>query len=254
MKKQFFLISFLIVIAALFCGKSYAQSTYDSACYFPHMGNPNELDTIYGAYANQALGGNLAHLPPLKGEKYDRLMMTGLSDNIPYLTAVQTGPTFDLHHMKESKKYPYIFTDWPYFIIGHFRSPKYTDMLTYSGAGEHPRVYWGDEKGEFDSSRYTILLPYPLGIRHMPSPYVAKLTSDSVDDIIISMNTNNDIKDSSYIALFKGGKHLFDQGKIALWDDTVFWDMHPMGRILTPLIDSHFEQIGAVLAGKILLP
>lgn len=177
------------------------------------MGNPNELDTIYGSKANQGLGDDMALLPPLKGEQYERLVMTGYPTNIPFLTAIKTGPTFDLHAMQTSKKYSYIFEQWPYFKVGHFRSPAYTDIMAYGiGNGFHPRIYWSDDNGEYDSSRYTMLYPYnDVGFNYSYScndvgPYVAKLTSDTVDDIVVSVAYIRAGKqDSVCMTLVKGG-------------------------------------------------
>src|SRR5205085_10570763 len=86
-----------------------------------------------------------------------------------------------------------------------------------------------------DSGRYTRV--FPFNNRHLSYPYVAKLTSDSVDDIIMSVDhLHHDIRpDSSYIALVKGGQALFDQGKIAKLDDTVLWGHEPYGPNLDTL-------------------
>ena len=208
-----------------------SQSAFDSSCYYPEIGNPNELDTIYGSKANQRLGDDIALLPPLKGEPYERLVMTGYPTNIPFLTAIKTGPTFDLHAMQVSKKYPFIFEQWPYFKVGHFRSPQYTDIMAYGiGNGFHPRIYWADENFEYDSARYTMLYPYNDDDTtyayscNEVGPYVAKLTSDTVDDIIVSVKFIKDgEQDSTYITLVKGGEQLFNQGKTAVWDEIEYW-------------------------------
>ncbi len=117
------LSAFAVFVGIISAKESYAQSAYDSACYFPQMGNPDELDTIYGGVANQGLGGNIGHLPPLTGQTYDRLVMQGLPTNIPFLTAVETGPTFNLHSLHIIEKYAGLGY-WPTYVYGHFRSPK----------------------------------------------------------------------------------------------------------------------------------
>ncbi|MDP4230483.1 MAG: T9SS type A sorting domain-containing protein [Bacteroidota bacterium] len=221
----------VLIVAAIFCfGESYGQGAFDSACYFPRMGNPNELDTIYGGQPNQGLGANLKHLPPLHGQTYDRLAMQGLQDNAQFLSSIQTGPTFNLHSLNLITKYPYVFKHWPHFVTGHFHSQKFTDILTYNDNGGDVRIYWADQNNDYDSGRYTLILPFDN--RHMSYPYVARLTSDTVEDIVMSINFLNlqqKWPDTSYIALVKGGQHLYDQGRTALWDDTAYWGHSPYG-------------------------
>ncbi|MDP4236447.1 MAG: T9SS type A sorting domain-containing protein [Bacteroidota bacterium] len=230
------ILPLIIFLGAIFCfGESYGQGAFDSACYFPRMGNPNELDTIYGAQPNQGLGADLFHLAPLRGHQYDRLVMRGMAGNIPYLTSVETGPTFDLHKLKVVKDYPYNFKHWPTLVKGHFHSQLNEDILAFNSTGGDARIYWADDAGDFDSGRYTLVLPFDN--RHMGYPYVAKLTSDTVDDIVMSINSLPpfNIPDTSYMALVKGGQHLYDQGRIALWDDTAFWGQSPYGRDIDTL-------------------
>ncbi|MFI5263946.1 MAG: T9SS type A sorting domain-containing protein, partial [Candidatus Kapaibacterium sp.] len=56
-------------------------------------------------------------------------------------------------------------------------------------------------------------------------PYIANLTSDTVDDIVIRISPNDlsQNEDKVYFIHYKGGQHLFDQGMIAMWDDSVYW-------------------------------
>lgn len=244
MRNPFFLL--IAVLGAFFCSReAHAQKfelplntnpAYDSACYFPQLGIPAEFDSIYGGVAYQHLGDKFRILPPLKQQSYDRLVMTGLPDNIPFLTAVETGPSFNLHALKESKKYPYIFDSWPAIKTGHFRSPKYTDILTgygdEGGGSKIITIFWSDDNGEYDSSRYTILAPFAqfpgtgMGISDIVSPYVTRMTSDNLDDIMMSFYFHHPKLDTDtvYLALFRGGDHLYHQGKYAMWDDTAFWE------------------------------
>ena len=227
--KYLLLICFLLLVAS----DALSQSAFDSSCYYPELGNPNELDSIYGSKAEQRLGKNLRTLPPLKGQQYDRLVMQGLPDNIPFLSAVETGPDFDLHAMKTTKQYPYVFKEWPNFMLGHFRSPKYTDMLMYDPLSSfHPTIYWADENGEYDSSRYTQLFPFNDGVTYSfpcgdMQPYIGKFTTDSVDDIVLSVRfVYGPIphgNDSVYMAHVKGGEQLYAQGKVAMWDELAYW-------------------------------
>ncbi len=233
-----FLISAIVIFVGIISAKEiYAQSAYDSACYFPHLGNPTEFDTIYGGTPDQNLGSILKTIPPLKGETYDRLVIQGVADNIPFLTSVETGHSFNLHKLNVIKKYPYIFEGFPRVKFGHFHSPLFTDMVVaypYDNLSSfNIFIYWGDENGDYDTSRYTRLFPHRIGNYGFYSgnelaPYFGKFTNDTVDDIIVNTGYGNIVNpDSMFVALIKGGQHLYDQGKQAMWDDTVFWSDGP---------------------------
>jgi hypothetical protein len=93
-----------------------------------------------------------------------------------------------------------------------------------------PTIYWADEDGEYDSSRYTLLVPGRSdGLGNICShmlPYVAKLTSDTVDDIVLSVLRVDSIVlgvEKTYMCLFKGGEQLYQRGKVSTWDDSAFW-------------------------------
>ncbi|MEI8135520.1 MAG: T9SS type A sorting domain-containing protein [bacterium] len=225
---KFHNLIFVFILLA-FTSDTHAQGAFDSACYFSHMGDPNELDTIYGGVADQGLGSNVGHFPPLKGEKYDRLVMQGLPENIPFLTSVKTGPSFRLHALNILKRYR-DFSNLPTYIFGHFHTPEMLDMLVYQNDGSafiNATIYWADENDDFDSTHYTQVIPFDS--RHL-TPFVGKLTNDSVDDILMGVDNihySTGQFDTSYIALIKGGQQLYDKGIVASWDDTVIWAIPP---------------------------
>ena len=74
------------------------RAQFDPNCYHPALGAPGEVDTIYGSYDKQELTNSL-NVGPAPGESYGRVLMYGLPQNIPFLSAVSTGPSFDLHHL-----------------------------------------------------------------------------------------------------------------------------------------------------------
>jgi hypothetical protein len=225
-------------LLTLVCGKSelFAQGAYDSSCYFPQFSNPDDFDTICGSHANQHLGLELMSLPPLKGQQYDRITLK-LRSHAPFISAIETGPSFDLHNLKVSKDYKSTPEQWTQSSesfshhFGHFRSPKYLDLLWDKGALGHPIIFWADENGDYDSSRSTQILPFSIdghGINcDQMLPYIAKLTSDSVDDIVLCVRLEVGLPAESEVvmALIKGGQQLYDQGAVANWDDTAYWMM-----------------------------
>jgi hypothetical protein len=213
-----------------------AQGAYDSSCYFPQFSNPDDFDTICGSHAYQHLGLELMSLPPLKGQQYDRMTLK-LRSHAPFISAIETGPSFDLHNLKVSKDYVSTPADWTrngessLHQFGHFHSPKYLDLLWDQGALGHPIIFWADENGDYDSSRSTQILPFSANGHGMQCdqmlPYIAKLTTDSVDDIVLCVRLEVGLPTESEVvmALIKGGQQLYDQGAVARWDDTAYWMM-----------------------------
>ncbi len=245
MKKSLYLSFVLLLLCVAGVGQSFAQLAYDSACYFPRINNPADFDTIYGSSAHQHLGELLGTMPPLKGQPYGRLLFSvkgTINDAPDNLTSFETGPTFDLHHLKKIKKYSFEFPFWPGYVrYGHFRNSSSVDMMVYDGGyGAHPIIYWADENGDYDSSRTTQFIPNQLGPYGTPagnmSVYVDHFSSDTVEDVVFGMElTHFKIKpDSVFMFYVKGGQQLYDKGRIAMWDDSAYWD------------NKYYNQSGAV--------
>ncbi len=222
-----------ILLLCIFCfSTAVAQNpvgspALDPKCYFPTVGKPGEIDTIYGGFAEQKLGSELYGLGATKTEPYNHLIIGGLPETAPFLGAVKTGPGFNLHDMKASKAEKLPFPTGTEFFFGHFRS---TDKLDILYDPRHPQIYWPDDNGEYDSDRFTRLRFQNegdivggfsgLGI------YPVDVTGDGIDDIIIGTNTfhTDDSKDSFYVEFWEGGQKLFDKGDTAYSDSqAVTW-------------------------------
>ncbi|HYM19804.1 MAG TPA: hypothetical protein VEW28_02245 [Candidatus Kapabacteria bacterium] len=152
-------------------------------------------------------------------------------------TLFASGPNFDLHHLQVVDTFlagSPDFERYPGYIMkrGHFRSKKYNDILYGDPQAELApmKIYWADDQGKYDSARYTELrsnLPSVHGLVYgYMNPFAAALSSDSVLDIVWCVVTD-DIGgggDSAYLMWFRGGDHLFQQGKTAYADSTFFFD------------------------------
>jgi hypothetical protein len=236
-----------MIVMLTLVSQCWAQGPFDSACYRPDLGNPDEFDTIYGGSAYQHLGQNLAILPPLKDDGYDRLVFLGMPKNMLFLSEIKTGSNFDLHSLsiiKNSK-----IDRVPGYRWGHFRSPKYLDLLEDGssggdGEGRNPKIYWADDNGDFDTSRYTLIPPYPnMGggaAGYLFHAYAAYLSSDTVEDIVFSLDRYGIPIDTLFIAYVKGGQQLYDKGKFAYWDDKIFWG-YPDGSAGALRLDSNYR-------------
>ncbi|MBS1904420.1 MAG: T9SS type A sorting domain-containing protein [Bacteroidetes bacterium] len=231
---------------------SHAQlSGFDPACFFPQFGVPDEYDTIMGSKAYQHLGDNLRTLPPLKGQSYSRLLMSGIPKHSPFISSIETGPNFDLHHLNVTKDYSSTVYQWPNdgagnrYTFGHFHNSSQLDMMAYAGYGYSAVIYWADENGEYDSSRSTILAPDRMDTLVFPGesdlfmPFVGHLSSDTVDDAIVALTVFPSRQAHPYVlAHFRGGEQLYQSGKRAMWNDTAQWT----GRVGT---DSTHRTYGA---------
>src|ERR1035441_410817 len=175
----------------------------DSNCYFPQIGDPTEMDTIVGSMPNQYLGSPIIRNMGMKPNgSYGNMLIGNLvppldGANFYTLSQVETGPSFNLHHMIQYLQHlnPDTYTGQNSngladgFILGHFRDSQHLDI--FDG-----RIYWADDNGNYDSSRFTVLREnIPVGHTRLPRGpilpwYVAHLTSDSVDDIVVSAYTD----------------------------------------------------------------
>ncbi len=225
-----FLILFPFSFSLLALSPVYSQVTspaFDPNCYFPKIGVPGEIDTIYGAQELQYLGANMLNIGSTPDSSYGR-MSCGLSSNPDSIFnfIFTTGPSFNLHKLNVVG---YVNINPGYIIRrGHFRSPKYSDILYDDRSTSPARIYWQDDQGNYDSSRYTILLSSVKGKiynDYSPMiPYTSYISSDSVEDIIstVFVGNTNTIQDSIFLIYFKGGEQLRSQGRIANQDSIIF--------------------------------
>jgi len=212
----------LITLAALvpLCvvvGSVHAQSnppfknpSLDSNCYFPQIGVPGEIDTIYGDYANEGLGAYIYNLGPnSKGAPGTMLIGNTGTPFIP--NEVATGPSFNLHDLKA--KAQNLRLDPQSLHFGHFQNRSSIDIFTDEGW----IIYWADENGNYDTARRTKLKTNIFGDHGILvnggllfTPYISKLSTDSVDDLVLGYATDfiNHPLDSLFLILFKGGERL----------------------------------------------
>ncbi len=225
----------ILFIILLLAGVTQAQvnsTAFDPNCYFPRIGVSGEIDTIYGAHESQYLGSGLLNIGPTPGDSYGRLSCVLDYDNVNSMvrdSVFSAGHLFNLHklHILGENTINYSIRR------GHFRSPKYSDILYSTRTSKPARIYWQDDQGEFDSSRYTELrtnIKAKFYNDYVPLlPYSSHLSSDSVEDIVYSVlvgNTNTQ-SDSIFLIYFIGGEQLMKKGKIAYQDSTKFFDTIP---------------------------
>ena len=174
-----------------------------------------------GSDINQDLGGSvIKNMGPKPNGGFGNMFIGNLSPSVA-LAQVATGPTFNLHHMAQtpqklsSSNANYI----AYGIPGHFRDQQHLDI--FSGG----IIFWADDNGNYDSTNYSILsFRFPGGrpfelLGGAIDPYIAELTSDTVDDIVLSFLPEyiDGTKDTNYLALYRGGIDLVPK-------DTIFED------------------------------
>lgn len=206
--------SLLVLLTAASCLWSVPLQAqlFDRDYYRPDRTDPDERVSLYGSQHEQRLGQALRNIGPTKEGEGSRILLQGMPGNIPFLTAIESSPSFNISAPKvlQMSNLP-----WDtYFARGHFRSAHTVDLLVEGTHGY--MIYWGDEDGNFDSARYTILRPerdsavsYSSGM----DPYVAYLTSDSLHDIVLIFDkfykNNRDELEGGRAYLFKGGPDLY---------------------------------------------
>jgi hypothetical protein len=222
----------------------------DSNCYFPQIGDPTEMDTIVGStYADpntQWLGTIVKNMGTKYGGGFGNMFIGDISPSVA-LAQVGTGPSFNLHRMA-----PFIQKITPndvqgdvgFWRLGHFRDQGHLDIFVgaNNGAGSYGWIFWADDEGNYDSTRFTVLIPNIRkgnfvsngGIGNGPiQPYIAHLTSDTADDIVISAYTADfdtvfpfTDYDTAYVLLYRGGSQLY--GKDTVYEDTSAY-LYPAG-------------------------
>jgi hypothetical protein len=214
-------------ILCLVAGNLSAQvssTAFDKNCYQPRIGI--EIDTVYGDTAGQNLGNFLMKMPPRPGQQYGDVLFTGMRDNIPNLSAIKTGTGFNLHNLEVTQKMNFKATSAKF---GHFHDRDHWDMLVYGSTADNglPTIYWGDDSGFYDVGRktqLTICVDYPYKVFPRLKSYIAHLSSDTIQDIVIGFDkahySDSNGVDSVWfvLGLFKGGNKLFNSGTIACKD------------------------------------
>ncbi len=193
----------------------FQNPSLDSNCYFPQIGVPGEIDTIYGDSANEGLGAFIHNLGP-KQDGSPGNMLIGNGSVSPFVdwNETSTGPSFNLHNLKA--KAQKLNLDPEQILFAHLHNQTSVDIFDYAGW----IIYWADENGNYDSSRTTNLIPKLTGNTNFVRDdggvftYLAPMASDTVDDIVVGLYLNyfHNAPDSLFLLYFKGGS--------SLWNDT----------------------------------
>ncbi len=222
-----------LTILLLWSAVAFGQGVFDSNCYFPEIGKPDEIDTMVSPYSEQGLGNLIRNLGPEPNSTtgYGRIAFQGYKKgNFYYHTSFKTGPDFDIHSLTPLKTMKMEIPRWAQF--GYFRSPRHRDLLIWgnSGLGGTPKIYWADDDGNYDSSRVTVLFSklqgdpstFKLSNRTWLRPYIADLNGDSLDDIVTGVQESHFERfDSSKIyVLFYNGTEAFTTSIDTVYADT----------------------------------
>ncbi len=216
------LLLLTLVLAAslpqIVCAQSnppFKNPSLDSNCYFPQIGDPSEMDTIMGGDSNPYFGWIIKNMGTKSNGGYGNMFIGNLvpppSDaNSWTLSQVQTGPSFNLHQMKQylQKINPSASNGLSQgFVLGHFRDTQHLDI--FDG-----RIYWADDSGNYDTNRYTQLwsnIQGDLGSSGTIAPFAGYFSSDTVEDAIDGFYTrwSDRSKDTVFLEIFKGGASLY---------------------------------------------
>lgn len=199
---------------------------FDLNCYFPVIGKAGELDTIYGSKGGQNLGAHLLNLGPEPGGSFGRIAYYGHPQNPTGWTSVATGYDFDLRKQKVISKMSFVP---PGTIVrrGYFRSKDFIDIFVQDGSQCY--LYWGDEQGNYDTSRVTRLGSPINALKNVGAfdriyPAIADFDNDGLLDIVatIAHGWVNPMRDSIYVAYY-GGRATMDSGARVMPDSIRFW-------------------------------
>jgi hypothetical protein len=224
------MLSRFLVIAALLLLEVMSSSTicaqnFDPNCYFPTIGITGEIDSIYGGFDQQFLSSGI-NLGRNLEDPQGRVAFYGRPDNAAKISIARTGSGFSLHNLDIIAR-TNLGLGYGEYQIAHLHSPKIWDIVRTSPDYGFPRIFWGDAKGNFDTSIYTDLSPTHrdtgfVGYGNVQNCFIANLSQDSVDDIVFGVFRGIVDRldlDSDYVVYFKGGDTLFNTGKSARPDD-----------------------------------
>jgi hypothetical protein len=217
-----FLVCLSLMVFALDCFCQISPA-FDPDCYFPEIGNPDEIDTIYGSEPEQQLGERVINLGIAGKSGYPDILISNLPKSIGFQTHVPTGPAFDL---ESARKLMGPNSNLPggtsQFKKVHLQSRDRVDlMFEYT-------IYWADENGMYDKDRVTNLrssLAGKLGYTFTMKPVVGYFSSDTVQDVILAVVTRwvpfGSDDDTTYLLYYKGGATLRAKGGLALQDTSL---------------------------------
>ncbi|HYM20046.1 MAG TPA: T9SS type A sorting domain-containing protein [Candidatus Kapabacteria bacterium] len=202
----------------------FSSPALDPQCYQPKPGTP-QFDTIYGTGNDQFLGYYVINLPDaLDTSKrymavYNLVYQSGYDSSKPvYPYSFSAQAPVNIHKLQAHLLH---VTIGGYVKAGHFRSARYADLFLDATNFVTPRIYWSDENGNYDSSRFSEIRFKPLvdsqsfDYEDRLTPYVGKFSSDTLDDIVVGGAGDYPGGPLSfYLGLFRGGEGLFKQGHL----------------------------------------
>jgi hypothetical protein len=186
----------------------------------------------------QDIGSIVKNLGTKPNGGFGNMFITNLIHSVPspqsdILSEVQTGPTFDLHHMVQTIQS--LTPDNGFrnglgndltggFQLGHFRDREHLDIFVT----KNWRIYWADDNGNYDSTRFSVLKPHIRpgdfqddgGIGgQIINPYITHFTNDTTDDIITTCYSDYiDNNDTLFLLLYRSSP-LLDL-KDTIYEDT----------------------------------
>ncbi len=257
MKQRPLLRSVWLVILLVWAGgvvraqnPPFKNPSLDSNCYFPQIDNPSEMDTIVGSVGQNLGSPIIKNMGPKPNGGFGNMLIGNLSPpkitDTYTLSQVTTGPGFNLHQMTQSlqKLSSNDAHSISYGFHGHFRDRAHVDIF------DGGKIFWADDAGNYDSSRSTVLKtnirPGEGGIGGGPvDPYIAHLTSDSVDDIVVSAFSNyaND-HDTAYALLYRGGQQLHAKDTASQDTSALLYPMTPNSHAFRSCVQADFRGLG----------
>jgi hypothetical protein len=219
-----------------FAQLGFPSQMFDPDCYFPQVGTPGEIDTIYGSVPYQFLGNALTGIGPAPREKYNRIAFQGLAPITdssfpsssfgggrpisPPFDAFQGSSSFRLNALHSIAKSNIPLT---YCKFVHLRSTEYLDAVYHEGIRTDLKIYWSDANGNYDTNRVTLLLGGSGRNQFFGSdgePIIGRFSHDSTDDILMFYDTVGFTK--VYLSWFDG-QHLFGRDT-ARADSAIFFE------------------------------
>ena len=190
MQKLFYIISFLAILSTTGFGQG-----GNPDCYYPTPGNG--IDTMFRKLEQGwGIGDGLLDLGADAVTGNQRIISLGIHGNLANHTVLESGALVKLKNLAVAKKWD---IDLSHAIFGHFHSTKVLDALLTNNY--FPVIYWADDSGNYDTSRYSSIRSTVHGDRYTESvgggfyfsgtcnPYIAKFLNDSLDEIIFVGST-----------------------------------------------------------------
>lgn len=206
---------------------AYAQLSspaFDPNVYIPTVGKAGEIDTIYGN-ADEQLMGARARVVKREIDGVTEIALGGYPTKGKQ-SVVRVGPGFELGELPTRNFNIPLKSERSMIVDIQYQGAK--DYFAEPAGNTIPKIYWSDNQGHFDSSRYTQLWLAPNRFADMVymKPFIAPLAQDSVCDIVCLVREYADSlhKDRMYLAFFHGGEKLISKGKVAFADSIVLFD------------------------------